>query len=184
MNYEKSRFYLALKKAYDRLIRIRANPREIALGFALGIFIGVSPTIGFQMAIAVFLAALLKWNKVSAAIGVWISNPLTVPIIYGITYLIGAKLLGIGETDGFVFDHNMLSKAPEIMWVLVVGGIILGIPLSVIGYYFCYSAVQKYQEDIRKKLALQKERLARQKEKLAKRRKEKKRKKKKSDKKS
>ena len=42
-NNKQNVFYTTLKKAYERLLKIRGEPREIALGFALGIFIGMSP---------------------------------------------------------------------------------------------------------------------------------------------
>jgi len=167
MENGKSRIYNALKKTYVRLIKIRGQPNEIALGFAMGIFIGMSPTVGLQMAIAVFFAALFKWNKVSAVIGVWISNPITIPFIYSLTYFFGANLLGItakadnlsGGLDASTV-YNMLSKAPEILWAMFVGGILIGLPLSLVGYYFCHSAVRKYQADIKNKLIRQKEKLA------------------------
>jgi uncharacterized protein (DUF2062 family) len=88
----------AFSRAYERFVKIRGQPREIALGFALGIFIGMTPTMGIQMPIAVFLAAILKWSKISAVFGVWITNPFTSPFIYGITYIVGAKLLGLKAT--------------------------------------------------------------------------------------
>jgi uncharacterized protein (DUF2062 family) len=37
--------------------------------------------MGFQIAIGVFIAALLKWNKIAAAVGVQVTNPLTAPFI-------------------------------------------------------------------------------------------------------
>jgi len=46
-------------KAFERFIKIHGNPREIALGFALGVFVGMSPTYGFQIALGVFFAAIL-----------------------------------------------------------------------------------------------------------------------------
>ncbi len=175
-NNKQNVFYTTLKKAYERLLKIRGEPREIALGFALGIFIGMSPFMGFQTVIAIFLASALRWNKISAAIGVWISNPITAPIIYGFTYFTGANLLGIRKTEMLseidpAMSFTMLSKAPEIIWALIIGGIVIGFPLAVLSYYFSYSAVKKYQEDF-------KIRLAQQKKKLAKRREEKKKKKK------
>ncbi|OQW99338.1 MAG: hypothetical protein BWK80_63145 [Desulfobacteraceae bacterium IS3] len=149
---------------------MRGEPREIALGFALGIFIGMSPTMGFQMPIAVFFAAIFRYNKVSAAMGVWITNPLSAPFLYGITYLIGAKLIGIREIIPISGEFDittlkiLLSKAPEIVWALIVGGIVTGIPLAVISYYLCYSAVQRYQDDIKRRLAKQKEKFDRKRE--------------------
>ncbi|OQX22980.1 MAG: hypothetical protein BWK80_28380 [Desulfobacteraceae bacterium IS3] len=187
------RFYAWLKKAYDRLITVRGQPREVALGFALGIFIGASPTMGFQMPIAVFFAAILKWNKISAAMGVWITNPITAPFFYGFTYLVGAKILGLGNmtgvTDNIDSVSEILSKAPEIVWSLIIGGVVVGLPLAVASYYFCYSAVRKYQNDLKAKLMKQKEKyregikgkLAEHKEKLAHKKEERQQKKKKLD---
>ena len=84
-----------LRRLYERFVKIRGRPREIALGFALGLFIGMSPTMGIQMPISVFVAAIFQWSKISAAVGVWITNPFTAPFIYGLTYVVGARLLGL-----------------------------------------------------------------------------------------
>lgn len=173
-------FYLSLKKAYERLLKVRGEPREVSLGFALGIFIGMSPTMGFQMPIAIFFAALLKWNKISAVMGVWITNPMTAPFLYGFTYFVGAKILGVRNLAGMMNNidrstvSEILSEGPEILWSLVIGGIVIGLPLAVASYYFCYSAVRKYQNELKAKLAKQKEKyregikgeLARRKEKF------------------
>ena len=156
----------SLKKIYERFLRIRGRPRKIALGFALGLFIGMTPSMGIQTAIAILLAALFKWNKFSAAIGSWITNPLTAPLIYSFNYLIGAKMLEIKRgyslpTEiGISRMSQMLHKAPEVFWALILGGAILGLPLAVAGYYFSYSAITRYQERIKKTIARQRERLA------------------------
>ncbi|MDY6791508.1 MAG: DUF2062 domain-containing protein [Thermodesulfobacteriota bacterium] len=161
---------IALKKGYRRFLKIRGHPNEIALGLALGLFVGMTPSMGFHTAIAVFLAALFKWNKISAAVGVWVTNPLTAPIIYGVNYFIGAKLIGLpkayllSEAHGFTRIYKIMLKAPEIFWALIIGGIVLGLPLAVAGYYFSYSVVQKYQDDIKQRLARSKEKLAQKKE--------------------
>ena len=166
-------FYI---KTYERFLKIRGNPREIALGFALGIFVGFTPTLGLQMAIAVFFAALLKWNKIASAIAVWITNPATAPIIYTFTYLVGAKILGI--KNEFIFSSGfdwslvgqLLMKTPEIFVALSVGGIILGLPFALVGYYLSFYTVQRYREKVKEKVAKQRERLRQ----LRKQRKEKK----------
>jgi uncharacterized protein (DUF2062 family) len=174
-----SKLASAWQKGYERFLKIRGTPREIALGFALGLFVGMSPTLGFQMAIAVFLAALFQWNKLSAAVGVWISNPVTVPVIYPVTYLLGAKVLGIEKIHPFPKNMDMpwflemLGSTPEIISLMTLGGVIIGIPLAVTGYFFAFTAVNKYQEDIKRRLA---ERRAQKKEIRRKRRAEKPRK--------
>ncbi len=141
-----------LQKIYQRFIRIRGNPREIARGFALGLFIGFSPTMGVQIVVAVFLAALFKWNKFTAAIGVQVTNPVTAPFIYGFTYFIGAKLIGLQKplllTESFDWNSivNMMDQAPKIFLALTIGGVIIGAPAAMIGYVACYAAVDGYQK--------------------------------------
>ena len=159
-------------RAYERFVKIRGRPREIALGFALGIFIGMSPTMGIQMPIAVFFAAMLKWSKISAAFGVWITNPFTSPFIYGLTYVVGAKLLRmktamtLPEEITWSIVGEMLKNAPVILGALTAGGIVVGLPLAVLSYYLSYAAVNKYQQRVKDKLATQKARLANTKERV------------------
>ncbi|UCD77406.1 MAG: DUF2062 domain-containing protein [Desulfobacterales bacterium] len=163
-----------IRRVYERFIRIRGAPREVALGFALGIFVGMTPTMGVQTPIAVFLAALFKWSKLSAAVGVWISNPLTAPVIYGVTYLTGAKLMSLDPVFNMSLSPTwstlkaMLQKAPRAFGAMTVGGAIIGLPLAVASYYLSYAAVEKYQKDVKEKLARQKAKLAGTKEKVKK----------------
>lgn len=150
------------KKAYSRFLKIRGNPREIALGFALGLFVGMTPFMGAHTIIAVFFAAIFGCNKISAAIAVWISNPFTAPIVYPVTYFVGSLITRHGNGGGPIPDFSgskilfMLQKSPGILWTLILGGIIIGIPLSVIGYKLSFTAVKKYQDDIKVKLAQRK----------------------------
>lgn len=163
-----------IRRVYERFIRIRGEPREVALGFALGIFVGMTPTIGVQTPIAIFLAALFKWSKLSAAIGVWISNPLTAPVIYSVTYIAGAKLLSLDPVFNMPLSPTwstlkaMLQKAPRALGAMTVGGAIIGIPIAIISYYLSYVALEKYQKDVKEKLARQKAKLADTKEKVKK----------------
>ena len=153
-----------LQRAYDRFIKLRGCPREIARGFAVGIFVGFTPTLGAQMLIAVPLAALLKSNKLAAAAGVWISNPVTIPFIYGLTYFVGSRLTGLsGHTFiGFAPGITLVevaARAPHFFWTLAVGGIAVGLPVAVAGYSLSLAAVTRYRERIQPKIAVGKEKL-------------------------
>jgi uncharacterized protein len=161
-HFENTKLYLLLKKAYTRFLKIRGEPKEIALGFSVGIFIGMTPAMGFHTVIAVFIATLFKWNKISAALAVWITNPFTAPFIYSMTYFVGAKAMGLTRayklSDGLSSSTfiDMIKKTPEIFGAMTIGGFIIGIPLSLISYYFIYSAISKYQNEIKMKLVEQK----------------------------
>lgn len=86
-------------------------------------------------------------------------------MIYGFTYLIGAKLIGLHShlSIAFAFDWygivSMIDQAPIIFMVLTIGGVIVGLPIATIGYFACYAVVERYQERLKDKLANQKERL-------------------------
>jgi uncharacterized protein (DUF2062 family) len=159
-----------LRQGFVRFLKIRGQPHEIACGLALGLVIGMTPLMGLQIAIAVSLAALLKWNKISAAGGVFITNPFTAPIIYPINYLVGAKLMGVSnhfilsQDAGFSTLVAMIRKAPEIFWIMTVGGFVLSLPLAAGGYYLALRLLQRYQDEIKRKIAASKEKLAMKKE--------------------
>jgi uncharacterized protein (DUF2062 family) len=154
----RNRLLAPLKRAYERFLKIRGTPREIALGFSLGLFVGMTPLMGLHTLIAVPLAALFKWNKISAAVAVWVTNAITAPIIYGGTYLIGAKIAGIrnslalSDAGGFSALYELLLNTPEIFWAMTIGGIVVGIPLAVAGYYTAFFLVDRYRQKIKRKL--------------------------------
>ncbi|MFZ7126802.1 MAG: DUF2062 domain-containing protein [Desulfobacterales bacterium] len=147
-----------IRNAYARFLKIRGNPKEIAYGFALGVLIGFTPFMGLHMAIAIFLAALFKWNKLAAGISVWVSNPLSAPILYGITYITGAKILGRSTVYSLPVEFDidtliaLMKLGPEILWTLLVGGVVVGLPLSVVAYFLVYGAIVEYRKSIRAKI--------------------------------
>jgi uncharacterized protein (DUF2062 family) len=170
---KRARVVSSLHKAYERFIKIRGEPRDIALGFALGIFLGVSPMFGFQVWIAILLAALFKWNKIAAALGTAISNPVTTPVIYAATYYVGSKLFNTGQIlpAKLAWDFDMLvrilTKTPQVFWAWTLGGVIIGLPLACFGYYVSYEAIVRYRTRLRQRVVERRKSL---KERLKKRR--------------
>jgi uncharacterized protein (DUF2062 family) len=139
----------------DRFVKIRGNPKDIALGFALGVYVALTPTMGIQMMIAIFFASLFRWNKFSAAAAVWITNPLTAIPIYGFNYWVGTKIFFWIEFKGFpdnLFSggfgafKELLFNSPSILLITALGGFIVGIPSAIISYHFAYKAIINYRE--------------------------------------
>ena len=81
---------------YLRMVRSRGTPEYIAGGVALGLAVGLIIPIGFQIAIAVPLAFLLRVAKVPAVIFTFVTNHFTVIFIYPFQCWIGALLTGSG----------------------------------------------------------------------------------------
>lgn len=83
------------------LFRAKDSPQRVALAVAIGLFIGMTPTVGVQMAMVLMAAAIpgLKFNIPIACAAVWISNPFTmIPLYYGM-YWLGVVLLNRQEMD-------------------------------------------------------------------------------------
>ncbi|GAK51074.1 hypothetical protein U14_02316 [Candidatus Moduliflexus flocculans] len=158
--YHKSKLIRWAIRAYIRLFKLSGHPREIAAGFAVGIFVGMTPLLGGQMAIAAFFASLFRWNPISAAMGVWITNPLTVPFVYSLTYVVGMKVLR-NFTTFYLPTRlrlrdwaNLLQTSPKIILALFVGGILLGIPLAILSYHLVYWAIIEYRKVLKGKIAV------------------------------
>lgn len=69
-------------------------PELVAASFALGVAISFTPMFGFHTLLALFLAFLLKLNKVDMLIGTLVMNPLTLgPVSVGVAVPLGRFLL-------------------------------------------------------------------------------------------
>ena len=151
-----------LKRFYHRFLKLRGSPQQASLGMALGVFVGMSPFLGFHTAMAVLLASLFGWSKITAAVGVLVTNPITVPIIYPLTYQLGVMLTGFSEPikwsrllepGAFI---ALMKNSPMIIIDMLVGGILVGLPLSIVIYYITYATISKAKKRIEIKRAQRK----------------------------
>jgi uncharacterized protein (DUF2062 family) len=138
------------------LIRIRdlqGEPRYVATGMAIGVFVAVTPTIPFHTVIALALAFILKGSKPAAVIGVWFSNPLTIPALYYGSFKIGTLLLGEPPPYDIHFESipDLLELGLDVTLAMLIGGVLLGIIPAVIAYFVTFRVVVKLRERPRRK---------------------------------
>jgi len=81
------------KKILSLFLQQNGSPFFNAKGLAIGVFSGCFPFFGIQTLIGLFLAKLFKGNLFLAAVGTWISNPLTYIPLYYFNYKVGAIFL-------------------------------------------------------------------------------------------
>lgn len=161
------KFTRQLRYYYWRFIRLKGNPRDLALGIALGIFSGLLPIVPFQTALAVFLALVFGGSKITAALGTWISNPLNWYVVYYLNYRIGAAILGLSEKnrgfssvmetvqrgeEGMGLVHAILGAGSSIIAAFLLGGLILGLlvaPASYPIFLKVFRAIQQWRENRR-----------------------------------
>lgn len=129
-------FIRQFKLQWVRFVRLRSAPDEIAKGVALGVFVGMTPTMGLHMPLAIFLAYLLRENRLAAGLGVWVTNPLTAPFIYALQYETGRLLLGL-ERVGMPGEFSREAFAGlglKLLLPLCLGSLIYGILCAGLAY--------------------------------------------------
>lgn len=149
---------------WKKLISLNDSPHDIALGLALGIFIGFLPIMGIQMAaVLVFILPFRKANKIAAVAGVWISNPLTVIPIYAFIYWIGTFFYSTASVltsdilmqrmqetvhlHGFIDQTQaFLSLGADIFLPMCVGGAVVGFAAMFPTYFITKKVITDYRK--------------------------------------
>ena len=128
-----------LKECYEQLVSLKGKPNTIAYGFAIGVFIGVTPTIPFHTVLIVLFCLLLKKNITAGYIGAWlISNPLTIAFLYVSQYRLGKHLLGISYPRFYFRNSSLIDiihKGWDVLFPLLLGGLVMA-PIFAIPAYF------------------------------------------------
>lgn len=142
---------LSPRRLLRSILMLEDTPRSIALGTTIGMFVGLTPTVGMQMVLVGIIAFLtrpfLKFNRVAALLTVYISNPITMIPIYILDYKVGQLFLG-GSADlnrlETILQYNsfgewwetVVSLFVEFGAPLVFGSLIVGIVGAVATYPF------------------------------------------------
>ncbi|MFA4915692.1 MAG: DUF2062 domain-containing protein [Syntrophales bacterium] len=133
------------KALYERFLSLKGEPRTIALSMAIGVFIGVTPTIPFHTTIIVLLCFIFRQNITAAILGSWIiSNPVTIPLFYVSEYHLGKLLL---KSNNFQVTFNdyyvwtFFEKGWKVAVPLLTGGIIMATFFAVLAYFITYRLV-------------------------------------------
>ncbi|OEU67840.1 MAG: hypothetical protein BBJ57_13400 [Desulfobacterales bacterium PC51MH44] len=126
-----------IREFIERAKTLQGDPHYVAMGMAIGVFISITPTIPFHTVIAVALAFVFKGSKPAAAVGVWFSNPVTVPFFYLGSYKAGMLILG--KTAPFDAKYEsvfeLMKLGLDVTIAMITGGMILGIIPGIAAYF-------------------------------------------------
>lgn len=125
-----------LKELYHKLIHSHASPEEVAWGFAIGVFIAMTPTLGLHMLIAIALCAVLKKNEIATILGTWVVNPLTIFPCYWLTFKVGLLFLGRPLEQEITTRAltDIFHLGGKILLPLWIGGVVVGILSALLSY--------------------------------------------------
>ena len=149
LDQRKSRLRAKIESKINHWIQrtkaLNGEPRYVAMGMAVGTFVSATPTIPFQTLIAVTLAFILRGSKAAAAIGVWLSNPITFPVFYLASYKTGAFLFGISDIPSIAGQtmSDLLKLGFDITLAAITGGMVIGIFLAIGAYIITHKIVCK-----------------------------------------
>lgn len=111
------------------------NRRSISGAFAVGLFWAMIP-IPLQMVAAAATAIIVRVNLPLSIALVWVTNPLTMPPIFYVNYLVGAWLLHTPEMENkFEVSMHWFAESMDQIWLpLYFGSAVLGILSGALGY--------------------------------------------------
>ena len=141
-------FKRTLRYHWLKFLRLQDEPWKLSWGMALGVFVGVTPTVPFHMVSVLFLAPLLGISPVAAFLGLQICNPLTFPLIYLAAYKVGNLLLHGGAPMVWP-DGYSSSQMLHLLWqgglALQVGGLLIAIPPTIASYFLSMWLIKRYR---------------------------------------
>ncbi|MEK9542801.1 MAG: DUF2062 domain-containing protein [Luminiphilus sp.] len=111
------------------------NRHSTATAFAIGLFCAMVPAPG-QVFVAAFAAVRLRANLPLSISLIFVTNPLTMPVIYYAAYELGAFLLDTPLQDiEFEITWSWLSQRLGDIWQpFLLGCFVIGVIAGLMGY--------------------------------------------------
>jgi uncharacterized protein len=106
----------------------------VARGVAVGLFVGLTPTVGVQTLLMIIGCILLRGNFPVAFILSWVSNPVTMVPLYWFFNVLGETVFEplLPMEDG---TPNLIDDALHETMLTALGSLLIATPAGVIGYF-------------------------------------------------
>lgn len=172
-------FGYLINKIYDQVVRplvISVSPiEEVALGMAIGTFVGFTPTVGIQMWIVFVIWLIAKYllrirfDLIVGTAIVWISNPFTMFFLYYAFLATGLALYSVFgfkgielSFDAFYIQFSAIVKNPDLgffetAWKsfqfliidlglpMLIGSLCYAVPFSIASYFLTRRLLLRYR---------------------------------------
>jgi uncharacterized protein (DUF2062 family) len=133
-----------------QILQLDDTPHSVALGTAIGMFVGLTPTPGIQLLLVVVVAFLARpffsFNRLAAFVTVTVSNPITTVPLFWLQYRFGRLFVGGG--DASYADMERFAQAEgysgwwsgvrrmivDFGWPLVVGSLLSALICGLLTY--------------------------------------------------
>jgi uncharacterized protein (DUF2062 family) len=138
-----------MRDLIKKLLHIEDTPERTALAYAIGIFLGFSPFLGFHTLSGIAIAFLFGLNRVAVLLGVWSNTPWWLVPYYMIATWVGMRVLRfqidktaiqeifrLGMDQGFIGSDfwSRVTSQWGFLLSFLIGSLILATLLSLVAY--------------------------------------------------
>lgn len=138
-----------IRRWLDHLLHVDDTPERTAAAFALGVFFGFSPFLGFHTVLGMLFAFLLNLNRVAVLLGVYSNLPWVIAPYYAFVTIAAAKITGHRPPPGFrsqigalfetslfhrEFWHQLITILKPLLFPYAVGSFFGAVILAGIAY--------------------------------------------------
>lgn len=129
-------------RLYTQLVKMDGSPHSIALGFGIGVFLGILPGTGPVAALV--LAFIFRVNKAAALLGSVLTNTWLSMVTFVLAARIGSMVLGLQWADVQAKAHGLLEhfswrsffdvSLGDVLRPLLAGYAVVGLVCGAISY--------------------------------------------------
>jgi uncharacterized protein len=138
-----------VRRWLDALLHIDDTPERTAAAFALGVFFGFSPFLGFHTILGIVFAFLLNLNRVAVMLGVYSNLPIVIAPYYAFVTMTATRITGRRPPPGFGlrltslfelsifsvdFWHQLMMTLKPLLWPYTVGSLLGAVVLAAAAY--------------------------------------------------
>jgi uncharacterized protein (DUF2062 family) len=149
-----------IKDLVKKLLHIEDTPERTALAYAIGVFLGFSPFIGFHTLFGLAVAFLFGLNRVAILLGVWTNTPWWIAPFYMVATWVGMWATGfriewatlkeifhLGMDQGFMSSNfwERITSQWGLLLSFLTGSLILCTLLSVVAYLLSLKWIKFYR---------------------------------------
>lgn len=140
-----------LRYCWLRFYRLQGTPPAVAGGFAIGVFVGLTPTLPVQTPIILILTLLTNTSFTAGIVSSWlVCNPVTMVPLYYLSYTAGQFVFGSSANSDEIHALIALIQANAALTdilatgstigvstisKLLAGSLFFAIPIGLISYF-------------------------------------------------
>ncbi len=141
-----SQWFQTVKKKAEALLKAEASAHNQALGFAVGTFISLLPTPGFNFALALLLASWFRLHRATVLVSLAVWNVFVTTPLMALSYRLGNYLFPAPATASVTAQWQ--AQVISFLQGFLVGNLIIAVGITAVSYTIILLIIQLFQQKI------------------------------------